>query len=468
MTGERSPRSCALAFAVAYRMLGSVAEAEDVDAGGAAAPAQRAGRREPRGVPHHRDDPAGDRRPALRPRAPRGLHRLVAARAAGRGRRRAAASRTRRRSRSPSSSCSSGSTPTSAPCSCCASRSTTRSPTSPRSSTRPRPTRARSSAAPAAASPTSARASTPTRASAGRLVARFLDAAREGDMDGLVALLAPDAVMIGDGGGKARAIAAPMHGAARIARALLAFYGISRGVGRQLRARDRQRPARLPHRRARRPARQRHVARRRGRRDHPPALDRQPRQAGPPRADVRRRAAPGADNPTGMTPATPRAGRLRNRRYCSHAQHALHQLPPRDGSLPAASPLSARPPAPQPTWRGELTLLHRAVPPSSDRRPPRFPPKRGGRRRLKSRWWGCPHPQTPGSPRSGAPPERETSEHDDDAFLPQPLPPSRLPRPGAPRTAARRRELAHLSPFAVARLATPSPARRAPVCLTVG
>jgi RNA polymerase sigma-70 factor, ECF subfamily len=65
----------------------------------------------------------------------------------------------------------------------------------------------------------------------GRLVARFLDAAREGDMDGLVALLAPDAVMIGDGGGKARAIAAPMPGAARIARALLAFYKISEEWG---------------------------------------------------------------------------------------------------------------------------------------------------------------------------------------------------------------------------------------------
>ena len=65
----------------------------------------------------------------------------------------------------------------------------------------------------------------------GRLVARFLAAAREGDMDGLVALLAPDAVMIGDGGGKARAIAAPMHGAARIARALLAFYKISEEWG---------------------------------------------------------------------------------------------------------------------------------------------------------------------------------------------------------------------------------------------
>ena len=55
------------------------------------------------------------------------------------------------------------------------------------------------------------------------LAARFLEAARNGDMDGLLALLAPDAVMIGDGGGKARAIPAPLHGAVQIARALRAF-----------------------------------------------------------------------------------------------------------------------------------------------------------------------------------------------------------------------------------------------------
>jgi RNA polymerase sigma-70 factor (ECF subfamily) len=57
------------------------------------------------------------------------------------------------------------------------------------------------------------------------LVARFLDAARSGDMDGLVHLLAPDAVLVGDGGGKARAIPRPMHGAPAIARALVGFYG---------------------------------------------------------------------------------------------------------------------------------------------------------------------------------------------------------------------------------------------------
>ena len=57
------------------------------------------------------------------------------------------------------------------------------------------------------------------------LASRFLAAAREGDLDGLVALLAPDAVLVGDGGGVARALPRPMVGAAAVARALLGFYG---------------------------------------------------------------------------------------------------------------------------------------------------------------------------------------------------------------------------------------------------
>jgi RNA polymerase sigma-70 factor (ECF subfamily) len=57
------------------------------------------------------------------------------------------------------------------------------------------------------------------------LAARFLAAAREGDLQGLVAVLAPDAVLVGDGGGVARSIPHPMHGAEAIARALVAFYG---------------------------------------------------------------------------------------------------------------------------------------------------------------------------------------------------------------------------------------------------
>jgi RNA polymerase sigma-70 factor (ECF subfamily) len=57
------------------------------------------------------------------------------------------------------------------------------------------------------------------------LAARFVAAAREGDLDGLVAMLAPEAVLVGDGGGVARSIPHPMVGAAAIARALVAFYG---------------------------------------------------------------------------------------------------------------------------------------------------------------------------------------------------------------------------------------------------
>ena len=56
------------------------------------------------------------------------------------------------------------------------------------------------------------------------LAARFLRAAREGDMDGLVALLAPGAVLVGDGGGRARSIPAPMVGAGQVGRALATFY----------------------------------------------------------------------------------------------------------------------------------------------------------------------------------------------------------------------------------------------------
>ena len=57
------------------------------------------------------------------------------------------------------------------------------------------------------------------------LAARFLAAAREGDLEGLVAVLAPDAVLIGDGGGIARSIPHAMHGAPALGRAIMTFYG---------------------------------------------------------------------------------------------------------------------------------------------------------------------------------------------------------------------------------------------------
>jgi RNA polymerase sigma-70 factor, ECF subfamily len=67
------------------------------------------------------------------------------------------------------------------------------------------------------------------------LALRFLEAAREGDMDGLVAMLASDAVLVGDGGGKARSIAAPMVGAAQVGRALATFYRMGEDWGVTLR-----------------------------------------------------------------------------------------------------------------------------------------------------------------------------------------------------------------------------------------
>jgi RNA polymerase sigma-70 factor (TIGR02957 family) len=54
------------------------------------------------------------------------------------------------------------------------------------------------------------------------LATRFFAAAEEGDLQGLEELLAHDVVFRGDGGGKAPAAARPLHGRARVARALLA------------------------------------------------------------------------------------------------------------------------------------------------------------------------------------------------------------------------------------------------------
>ncbi len=54
---------------------------------------------------------------------------------------------------------------------------------------------------------------------------RFFAAAGGGDLAGLMELLAPDVVMVGDGGGKAWATARPTSGAERVARLLL---GLSR------------------------------------------------------------------------------------------------------------------------------------------------------------------------------------------------------------------------------------------------
>jgi RNA polymerase sigma-70 factor (ECF subfamily) len=65
----------------------------------------------------------------------------------------------------------------------------------------------------------------PSREAREALVARFFAAVRDGDLDGLVTLLAEDAVATGDGGGKAPARATPLQGGAKIARF---FLGLAR------------------------------------------------------------------------------------------------------------------------------------------------------------------------------------------------------------------------------------------------
>jgi RNA polymerase sigma-70 factor (TIGR02957 family) len=62
-----------------------------------------------------------------------------------------------------------------------------------------------------------------------QLATRFFAAAEEGDLDGLAELLAHDVVLHGDGGGKAPAIKRALHGRATVARTLI---GGLRALGR--------------------------------------------------------------------------------------------------------------------------------------------------------------------------------------------------------------------------------------------
>jgi RNA polymerase sigma-70 factor (ECF subfamily) len=64
------------------------------------------------------------------------------------------------------------------------------------------------------------------------LLRRFSEASMKGDMEGLVALLAKEAVFYSDGGGKAPALPKPIHGARNIARGIL--EGLRRRVPKNL------------------------------------------------------------------------------------------------------------------------------------------------------------------------------------------------------------------------------------------
>jgi RNA polymerase sigma-70 factor, ECF subfamily len=61
----------------------------------------------------------------------------------------------------------------------------------------------------------------PSREQREKLAARFFEAIRDGDLGGLVTLLADDAVATGDGGGKASARRTPLRGGEKVARFML-------------------------------------------------------------------------------------------------------------------------------------------------------------------------------------------------------------------------------------------------------
>jgi RNA polymerase sigma-70 factor (ECF subfamily) len=68
----------------------------------------------------------------------------------------------------------------------------------------------------------------PTPAEQGELVGAFAAACRDGDLERLMALLDPDVVWRGDGGGKVSAAPRFLQGAARVAQALLTYQTASR------------------------------------------------------------------------------------------------------------------------------------------------------------------------------------------------------------------------------------------------
>ena len=61
----------------------------------------------------------------------------------------------------------------------------------------------------------------PTREETERITSRFIETTRNGDLSGLMAMFAEEAVMTSDGGGKARAALNPVHGADAIARFIM-------------------------------------------------------------------------------------------------------------------------------------------------------------------------------------------------------------------------------------------------------
>jgi RNA polymerase sigma-70 factor (ECF subfamily) len=69
-----------------------------------------------------------------------------------------------------------------------------------------------------------------TREQQEELAARFFAAAEQGDLAGLEALLASDVSLTGDGGGKVPALARVLRGRTRVANMLITFAGVRAGV----------------------------------------------------------------------------------------------------------------------------------------------------------------------------------------------------------------------------------------------
>ncbi len=63
------------------------------------------------------------------------------------------------------------------------------------------------------------------------LARRFVAACEEGELGGLVALLAPEATFTGDGGGKGNGLPHPVYGADRVARVLAGSFARLHGLG---------------------------------------------------------------------------------------------------------------------------------------------------------------------------------------------------------------------------------------------
>ena len=116
-----------------------------------------------------------------------------------------------------------------------------------------------------------------SRAEQQAAVERFQAALTTGDLQGLLDVLAPDVVLMADGGGVVSAAIRPISGAKTVARQLARFPALAPNA--RITDQLAQRRARAPDR-PRRRVRQRRQPHRRGRSDHPHLRDPQPAQAG--------------------------------------------------------------------------------------------------------------------------------------------------------------------------------------------